>query len=196
MAVSKRLRYEILRRDNHACRYCGATAPDHKLTVDHVIPTTLGGSDEPSNLVAACVDCNAGKTSSNPDAPLVDDVKADALRWAWAMQLASTVIGQEREKAKRSHAAFIKRWDAWDYHYPVPNNFPESIDALVKAGLTDSDLVYCVDQTMQRRGVANRFRYFCGVAWSVARDKQELTAGIANGLAEAEAPNWNPPGPA
>ena len=28
MAVSKRLRYEILRRDNHTCRYCGASAPD------------------------------------------------------------------------------------------------------------------------------------------------------------------------
>lgn len=33
MAVSKRLRYEILRRDDHACRYCGDRAPDVKLTV-------------------------------------------------------------------------------------------------------------------------------------------------------------------
>ena len=38
MAVSKRTRYEVLRRDNHACRYCGASAPDAKLTVDHVLP--------------------------------------------------------------------------------------------------------------------------------------------------------------
>lgn len=28
MAVSKRTRYEVLRRDNHACRYCGARAPE------------------------------------------------------------------------------------------------------------------------------------------------------------------------
>lgn len=34
MAVSKRTRYEVLRRDNHACRYCGASAPEVKLTVD------------------------------------------------------------------------------------------------------------------------------------------------------------------
>lgn len=58
MAVSKRLRYEILRRDNHTCRYCGATAPDVKLTVDHVVPVALGGSDVPTNLVAACDACN------------------------------------------------------------------------------------------------------------------------------------------
>ena len=35
MAVSKRLRYEILRRDNFACHYCGAAAPDVKLNADH-----------------------------------------------------------------------------------------------------------------------------------------------------------------
>src|SRR6185369_3226628 len=62
MAVSKRLRFEILRRDNHTCRYCGRSAPEVKLTVDHVKPEALGGRTEPDNLVAACSDCNAGKT--------------------------------------------------------------------------------------------------------------------------------------
>jgi len=82
MAVSQRLRYEILRRDNHACRYCGATAPDVKLNVDHVIPTSLGGSDKPDNLVAACADCNGGKTSSMPNAMPVTDVDQETFRQA------------------------------------------------------------------------------------------------------------------
>jgi hypothetical protein len=80
MAVSKRLRYEILRRDNHACRYCGATAPDAKLNVDHVIPQSLGGSDKPDNLVTSCADCNAGKTSSMPNALVVADVDQETFR--------------------------------------------------------------------------------------------------------------------
>lgn len=80
MAVSQRLRYEILRRDNHACRYCGATAPDVKLNVDHVIPTSLGGSDKPDNLVTACADCNGGKTSSMPNAATVEDVNQETFR--------------------------------------------------------------------------------------------------------------------
>lgn len=88
MAVSQRLRYEILRRDNHACRYCGATAPDVKLNVDHVIPTSLGGSDKPDNLVAACVDCNGGKTSSMPNAMPVQDVNQETFRKAVANQQA------------------------------------------------------------------------------------------------------------
>lgn len=56
MAISKRLRFEVLRRDNHMCRYCGRGAPDVALTVDHVVPVALGGHSDPTNLVTACVD--------------------------------------------------------------------------------------------------------------------------------------------
>lgn len=41
MSVSKRLRFEVLRRDNHTCRYCGSSAPEVKLTIDHVVPVAL-----------------------------------------------------------------------------------------------------------------------------------------------------------
>lgn len=64
MAVSKRLRYEVLRRDSHTCRYCGASAPDVLLRVDHVTPVALGGTDTPENLVTACDPCNSGKSST------------------------------------------------------------------------------------------------------------------------------------
>ena len=66
MAVTKRTRFEVLRRDGNRCRYCGASAADSPLTIDHVLPTALGGTDDPSNLVAACKDCNTAKKSSLP----------------------------------------------------------------------------------------------------------------------------------
>lgn len=114
MSVSKRLRYEVLRRDNHACRYCGGSAPDVKLTVDHVVPVALGGDDEPSNLVAACADCNAGKTSSTPDAPLVEDVENDALRWSQAMAQAA-----EHQRLEAEQLAAYKRWiwNSWEMEH-------------------------------------------------------------------------------
>ena len=98
MAISRRLRFEILRRDSHTCRYCGAAAPDVKLTVDHVIPSALGGSDKPSNLVTACVDCNSGKSSVPADSATVADVAKDALRWSQAI----------------SRAAQLQREDHWN----------------------------------------------------------------------------------
>lgn len=45
MSISKSLRYEVFRRDNHTCRYCGGTTPEVRLTIDHVTPVTLGGTD-------------------------------------------------------------------------------------------------------------------------------------------------------
>jgi hypothetical protein len=109
MAVSKRLRYEILRRDNHACRYCGAAAPDVKLNVDHVIPTSLGGSDKPDNLVTACADCNGGKTSSMPNAEPVADVGQDAFRQGAELKQET----EQRRIAAFVHLCMVWAW-AWE----------------------------------------------------------------------------------
>lgn len=57
MPVSKRLRYEILKRDNHACRYCGAAATDAKLTVDHVTPVSRVGSGLLEHCCCCTLDC-------------------------------------------------------------------------------------------------------------------------------------------
>lgn len=63
MSLSKRTRFEVLKRDGFSCRYCGATAIAGLLEVDHVIPVAEGGLDVPENLVAACLDCNRGKSA-------------------------------------------------------------------------------------------------------------------------------------
>jgi 5-methylcytosine-specific restriction endonuclease McrA len=47
----------VLRRDNHHCAYCGATAN----TIDHVQPRSRGGADSWENLVACCLRCNNKK---------------------------------------------------------------------------------------------------------------------------------------
>jgi hypothetical protein len=59
--LKKQIRFAILQRDNFACRYCGRRAPDVVLHVDHIEPTSRGGTDDPANLTAACEDCNGGK---------------------------------------------------------------------------------------------------------------------------------------
>lgn len=53
----KRNRLIVLQRDNYTCVYCGREATE----ADHVMPVIAGGSDEVSNLVAACKPCNASK---------------------------------------------------------------------------------------------------------------------------------------
>ena len=64
--VSAGLRFRILRRDGFCCVYCGRTPQNDgvQLHVDHVKPRVAGGSNEESNLVTACRDCNLGKGKS------------------------------------------------------------------------------------------------------------------------------------
>jgi 5-methylcytosine-specific restriction endonuclease McrA len=50
---------EVLRRDDFTCQYCGQRSTF--LTVDHVIPRHLGGSESWDNLVTACPLCNHRK---------------------------------------------------------------------------------------------------------------------------------------
>ena len=59
--VTKRVRYQVLERDGWRCVYCGATAEDDRLVVDHLQPVADGGTDDPDNLVTACETCNLGK---------------------------------------------------------------------------------------------------------------------------------------
>jgi hypothetical protein len=57
-------RFKILARDNFRCVYCGATAQASQLHIDHVVPRSKGGEDDPSNYVVACVACNLGKSDA------------------------------------------------------------------------------------------------------------------------------------
>jgi hypothetical protein len=66
--ISPKLRFEILNRDRFTCRYCGQSAPNVDLEVDHIHPVALGGSNDRENLQTACRTCNSGKRAT----PLVD----------------------------------------------------------------------------------------------------------------------------
>ncbi len=73
MAISPRVRFDIFKRDNFTCRYCARTSPAIVLEVDHVVPVCEGGSDDPINLVAACWECNRGKSGVSLDQVLTGE---------------------------------------------------------------------------------------------------------------------------
>lgn len=73
-AISKQLRFRVLERCGFKCHYCGRTAPEVRLEVDHIDPQSIGGSNKDSNLVAACVDCNRGKRDDIIEAPWIQRI--------------------------------------------------------------------------------------------------------------------------
>lgn len=60
-AVSKKMRFEVFKRDSFTCQYCGRKAPDIVLHIEHITPVSKGGKNTLMNLVTSCVECNLGK---------------------------------------------------------------------------------------------------------------------------------------
>ena len=59
----RKFRHDILIRDGYRCAYCGAE--NIPLELDHIIPRSRGGSDNPENLTLACKPCNSSKGAKN-----------------------------------------------------------------------------------------------------------------------------------
>lgn len=198
MAVSRRLRFEILLRDNHTCRYCGAKAPDVEMTVDHVLPVALGGTDDPGNLVAACKDCNGGKAASTPGAPLLAQVAADADRWAAAIKEVARRRAIEKEVEAKKNEVVRSTWvrmrdrfhDRLCRHhrdgceFAMPLDWQDTMRELRTAGMTNDDFWDAIKQTFTRDFyVRSRWRYFCGCILGMIRARQtEAAALIADGF--------------
>jgi len=184
MPLSKRIRYEILKRDNHTCRYCGASAPDATLTVDHVTPVALGGSDDPSNLVAACRDCNYGKSSTSPDAAVVADVKALDMQWAGAIKRAAEMQAAARRARDEYIHAFGNEWES--YGRRIPDGAWQSVERLYTAGLPLEELLEAALVAATNRGVYDRFAYFMGICWKKVNELQEIAKALLATEGEGE----------
>ena len=180
------MRFEVLRRDGFRCRYCGVTADDGaKLHVDHVIPESLGGETHPRNLVASCVDCNIGKSSSSLDAEQVDDIAAGNEEYAQALREAIDDAVREQRPPEADFAEWLTAWSRWKNpngkHMPLPNGVEISIKAWLNRGFTISDLVDLIPLAMNRHKVNNEdvFRYYAGIVWNTLRKAQEAVSDDA-----------------
>lgn len=68
--INPRLRSRVIELDNYTCRLCNITADLRTLEVDHILPISLGGSNEISNLQTLCWKCNLNKRDK-----LADNIK-------------------------------------------------------------------------------------------------------------------------
>ncbi len=61
--ISGKLRWEIFKRDDFTCQFCGKTINQTLLHVDHILPVSKGGKSVVSNLQTLCEECNLRKSN-------------------------------------------------------------------------------------------------------------------------------------
>jgi len=65
--IPKKTRFEVFKRDNFTCQYCGKSAPEVVLEIDHIKPVKEGGTNDIMNLITSCRECNSGKGARELD---------------------------------------------------------------------------------------------------------------------------------
>lgn len=59
-------RAAVYSRDNRTCQYCNKQFKVQDLTLDHVIPKSVGGKTSWTNIVSCCQGCNTLKANRTP----------------------------------------------------------------------------------------------------------------------------------
>lgn len=174
-AISTRRRFEIFKRDGFTCQYCGAHPPAVILHCDHVVAVANGGSNDDSNLVTSCENCNLGKSA----------VPLDVVPQSLASKAAEVA---EREAQLRGYSQILRdqkqrreddAWDAADVFVQqfrltgIRKDWFQSILRFV-------DLIGAVPtlESMEKATATKPwaqdacFRYFCGICWNKAKEAQ------------------------
>ena len=74
MRLSKK---NIFLRDGYLCQYCGIEVNDATATLDHVLPSSLGGKTTWDNCATACKTCNYKKGATTKMKPKIKPYKPD-----------------------------------------------------------------------------------------------------------------------
>lgn len=176
VAIPKRLRMEVFKRDKFTCQYCGATPPAVVLQIDHVTPVSKGGTNDEVNLVTACEACNLGK-GSVPLSKVPETVARRAEREREIeMQLSAyyRMVRKRRDKMEAHARRLATELHLWSEDGKMPADWLKGlmrfVDKLSPALL--AMLVDTANDAVGHRPRENRFAYFAKSCWNNIRSME------------------------
>lgn len=169
--ISKKIRFEIFKRDGFQCAYCGKTPPEVTLEVDHIEPISLGGSDDMENLLTACFDCNRGKKNIR-----LDKIPNKLVR--------NLEILKEKEEQLKEYRKFIQKIekriqrdidkieDEYHEYYSIDSKFTDNFRNVTIKRFIGLLPLHEIIEAMKiacskiSNNPESALRYFCGVCWN------------------------------
>jgi hypothetical protein len=173
--MSKKLRFDVFKRDGFVCQYCGAHPPAVILEVDHIHPVAAGGKNRMDNLITSCFDCNRGKgaglLSVLPES--VSD-RAAVVAERLAQNKAYERLLRTERKNEDVAISFVE--EAFQANFPS-RGFTDTFKQSVRTFLKNIDQFTLADY--MHRACARRpdsaydaTKYFCGICWNVIKDQK------------------------
>ncbi len=172
LAVSKRVRFEVFKRDQFTCQYCGGHPPAAVLHVDHIVAVAQGGGNDIDNLTTACSGCNPGKGAVSLTAiPESLKAKAQVIR-EQELQIKGYALAmrERRERLEEDAWRIIDVWDVAARDTGFRRDWFQSIRLFVdRLGVEEVfDAMNIAAIKFPSRDNYG-FRYFCGICWAKIR---------------------------
>lgn len=170
-AISKKLRFDVFKRDGFACQYCGATPPAVVLHVDHIDPVANGGGNHIDNLTTACEPCNLGKSATPLSAipKSLEAKSAEAAEREEQIKGYNAILTSARNRIDDEAwkvAAALKGVECVEKYETVKL---QSIKTFLKR-LPFPEVQEAAEIAASRKQGTYLFRYFCGICWSKIRE--------------------------
>lgn len=161
MNVSKRVRFEIFKRDGFTCRYCGRKSPQVVLELDHIVPISQGGHNDPMNLATSCYDCNRGKSDKMLSEIITGedphDRALEILEKERQLKEYEIVLEQRIERIENDLAWLLKQWRLDEEETTIVRNSLEDFSAY------DLDKALRIAYSRTNGYGKSFIRYYCGI---------------------------------
>lgn len=170
------LRFDVFKRDNFTCRYCGRRTPEAILQVDHVIPRSAGGPDELYNLVTSCAQCNLGKGARLlRDLPEDLDIADRAAALAEQERQILELRYWEQQRKDREDAELDQLEQLWPFEGHGRTHWARSsvLQFLRKLGYAEvAEIVEYVADQAHLSTESRAWLVFCKMCWNRVRAQE------------------------
>lgn len=173
MSASKKIRFEIFKRDGFKCAYCGKSPPAVVLEVDHIEPKAKGGKDDINNYITACFDCNRGKR----DIPLkkipsqiqenLDVIREKESQLKEYRRFIAKIEKRLTNDSEEINDIYSKHYPEWEFSDQFKNvSLRRFLQLLPKHRVIEALNIAMIKWPNNKDRV---IPYFCGICWNMIR---------------------------
>lgn len=172
-AISKRLRFEVLKRDNFTCQYCSAKPPKVPLEVDHIQAVSKGGKNDIDNLITACFDCNRGKGNIDLDSipeTLIEKTERKRIALDQYKQYQKFVKAQKKimdDQIQEIELVFNKFFRGYSFTDRFNMSVKRFISTLGVEQVAENMETACIKIHYDHNEAT---KYFCGICWNQIKE--------------------------
>ncbi len=167
-SLSKKVRFEVFKRDVFTCQYCGSKPPSVVLEVDHIIPVASGGENDEDNLVTSCFDCNRGKGARSLEISPETLARKLEIQNEAKEQLASFEKSVKAKKAKvtRKLNKLDKLFES-ETNHTLTYSFKQSVRKFFEL-LPEYEVIDSMEIALNKFSDKPQLaaKYFCGICWN------------------------------